>query len=382
MVWSAVGARYRELFSELVERWQAPALPRPAAAAPIKRLEVAPPVRAHLAALDHPLGLYQHARGAQPNPEHGFCTDDMARRLMVDLLHAQADPGPDVAASVISSVDFLERAWNPAPKRFRNFLDIRGRWLEQVGSEDCHGRAVQALGEMLARWTEGNLRARAGDLLEWADELIGCEAARRGGWRGDREGVFETLAARLAGAFASARSESRGAWPWPEPNVLYDNGVLPEALIVAGRALGEPEYVQLGLESLRWLVAAQTAPDGHLTPVGNRGWWPRGGRPARFDQQPIEATSLLEGARAAYNATTDPRWAETMERAYGWFLGVNDLGLALADPERGACRDGLNQDGVNENQGAESTLVWLLAVERIRELRARSVGVGAAAVGQ
>jgi glycosyltransferase involved in cell wall biosynthesis len=397
MVWSAVGARYKEVVEEIVDRWRIAAAPRPPAFAPVRRLAVAPVARFHLGEMDHPLGMHQHAVGSRANPQHGFCTDDMARRLVVDLRHAESDPAPTIKASVDWSLDFLEHAWNPSTRRFRNFRDIEGNWLEEHGSEDSHGRAVQGLGELLACWTGPDERARAADLLgkalpvglefehlrPWAYIVLGCEAARRGGWRGDTVGVFEALAGRISREFEFARTAGRNSgWPWPEPNVLYDNGVMPQALIVAGGALGEEAWVECGVEVLSWLFAAQVAPAGHLSPVGNRGWWPRGGRPARFDQQPIEAASLLEAARAAHQATGDPRWADAMERAYAWFLGANDLGLPLADPRRGTCRDGLNEDGINPNQGAESTLVWLLAAERIRELRTEDVGRQTAAVAQ
>jgi hypothetical protein len=144
---------------------------------------------------------------------------------------------------------------------------------------------------------------------------------------------------------------------------------VPEALISAGVRLERPELIAIGTSILDWLLAAETGPDGRLRPVGNRGWWPRGGHPAPWDQQPVEPASILFAAAAAFEATGEARWAQAATRAYRWFLGANEHGIALADPERGACRDGLGADGVNGNEGAESTLAWLLSVERMRELR-------------
>jgi hypothetical protein len=126
--------------------------------------------------------------------------------------------------------------------------------------------------------------------------------------------------------------------------------------------------VDAGLELLDWLIAVQTAPEGHLSPVGN-GWWPRGGKRSRFDQQPIEATSLLLASEAAFRATDRGRYRTAMERCYAWYLGGNDLGLNVADPARGAGSDGITPTGVNTNEGAESTLMWLIALEQVRTLR-------------
>ena len=343
--------------------------------------------REHLEALSDGIGIFQHADGPVPNPVHGYCTDDVARALIIDLLHAGVESGPVIAASVRRSIAFLEQAFDSVTGRFRNFLGADGTWLEAVGSEDSHARAIEALGETLARSPDLQVRATAGRLFvtglaqtlnfsyvrPWAYVILGCDAVlRRTPWALARD-VLERLATRLADAFAAGADgtggRAIGEWPWPERIVTYDNGVLTQALIVAGRRLRRDGWVELGLQSLRWLVAAQTDSDGHLAPIGNRGWWREGGVPPRFDQQPIEAVSLLEAARAAYEATGDEGWAEVMERAYEWFLGNNDLRVFLAEPERGACRDGLGPEGPSGNQGAEPTLAWLLSVERIRALR-------------
>ncbi len=350
--------------------------------------------REHLEALSDGIGIFQHADGPVPNPVHGYCTDDVARALIIDLLHARVESGPVIAASVRRSITFLEQAFDPVTGRFRNFLGADGTWLEAVGSEDSHARAIQALGETLARCPDLKVRATASRLFvaglaqtinlshvrPWAYVILGCDAVlRRAPWALARD-VLERLATRLAGAFA-AGADGRGGsaigeWPWPERIVTYDNGVLTQALIVAGRRLRRDAWVKLGLQSLRWLVAAQTDGDGHLAPIGNRGWWREGGVPPAFDQQPIEAVSLLEAARAAYEATGDEGWAEVMECAYEWFLGNNALRVFMAEPERGACRDGLGPEGPSGNQGAESTLAWLLSVERIRALRSGVPGAG------
>ncbi len=405
MIWQAVGARYRQIFADVAaaER-RAPAgrrLPVPipvlAARVPLDRVPSSPserllriPVpavaRRHLEELSDGIGVVQHAVGTTPDARHGYCTDDVARALLVDLRHSWVAPDPVTLASARRSMAFLEEAFEPHLGRFRNFRTSDGRWIEEVGSEDCHGRAVQALGTAIAAAPDPRLREAALRLFRtalpathgfralrpWAYVILGCDAALGADGAHQTRRTLALLGARLAAAFPTAAggtSVGPGAWLWPEPVVTYDNAVLPHALMVAGRRLGRPDWVALGLRVLRWLAETQTAPDGHLVPVGNQGWWRRGTRPARFDQQPIEATALLEAAAAAVDATGDPVWIELAARAYDWFVGANDLGVPVADPRTGGCYDGLGAGGRNTNQGAESTLCWLLAVERLRDLQ-------------
>jgi hypothetical protein len=319
----------------------------------------------------------------------------MARALLVDIRHAQQRPVPAIADSIRRGLDFLRHAFDAETGRFRNLRLAGGAWVAGLGSEDAHGRAVQALGHLAgALGQEPGLGLDAGAVqrvrallaaglpaagrLRWARPrayaLLGCLAALAD--PSSAESVWATARALHPQLADSVRRSQRAdpSWPWPEDAVTYDNGVLAEALVAGGLALGRPDDVTLGLQTLAWLLRAQTAPSGRLRPVGNRGWWPRGGRPARWDQQPIEPASLVSAAVEAWGATRDDRWAEAAETSLAWFLGENDLGIALADPGRGACRDGLGPDGTNPNEGAESTLAWLSAVERIRELRqARSM---------
>jgi glycosyltransferase involved in cell wall biosynthesis len=385
MVWTNVAGGYAELFQAVVSGLPRSALrPAPgerarAGAAGVlssaMRAEL-PVSRRHLDELRGPIGIFQFARGRVPDASHGYCTDDVARALRVDLRHGELQPGPIVAAAIRSDVAFIREAYEPGYGRFRNFRSADGRWLEWIGSEDAHGRAVQALGETVARCVDRAVAREARRVLldalpatlsfAWARPrayaILGCAAAHEGAR------VHATLLERLADSVRQARLTD-SAWPWPEDPCTYDNGVIAEALIVGGNERGLPAVVESGLRVLDWLVAAETGPDGLLQPIGNRGWWTRSGRRAQWDQQPIEPASLASAAVAAWAATGDEHWRDMAERAFGWFLGANSVGLAVADPDRGACRDGLGPDGLNGNEGAESTTAWLLAVERIRELR-------------
>jgi hypothetical protein len=203
---------------------------------------------------------------------------------------------------------------------------------------------------------------------------IGCAVAASVGVAGATR-TLPGLANLLRLASDTAIGDGDPDWPWPEPTLTYENGIVPRALIRAGAGLGDQPMVDRGLRLLDWLVAVQTAPAGHFSPIGNRGWWPHGGDKARYDQQPMEATALLLAAEAALEATGDPRHRSTIEWAYAWFLGRNDTGVPIALPDRGACHDGLTRSGVNANQGAESTLMWLQAVETVRAVRPSSLPI-------
>ena len=334
-------------------------------------------VRVHLDELTGPLGIYQHAQGRNPDLGQGYCTDDVARAAIVDVLHGRQLGRPAVAESLRRSLQFLADAVVPETGRFRNFRDSDGNWLERVGSADAHARAVQALGVVAGDAADERTSIAASRLLDevlpvsleldglrpWAHVVLGCTAALAGlrppvGARI----ILEALAGRLYSAF-EATSE---AWPWPEPIVTYENAILAQALIEAGAWLHSPAMVEHGLATLDWLLDAQTAAAGHLQPVGNRGWWPRGESPALFDQQPIEATAFVEACAAAWRVTGRSAWLTEMRRAYAWFSGANAVGLAVAHPAIGGCGDGLAAATVNANQGAESTLAWLTATECVR----------------
>ena len=199
-----------------------------------------------------------------------------------------------------------------------------------------------------------------------ASVLLGCDAVMQAAPSEQAALAYRAVADRLGSAF---RSRARPGWPWPETRLTYENGLPVQALIVGGRHLDSPQVLDDGLRVLDWLIIEQTRAS-HLSPIGN-GWWVRGGEKSHFDQQPIEVTALLLAAHAAYIVTGADRYRAAMERAYGWFLGQNDVGVSVAVPERGACYDGLTPRGVNRNQGAESTLMWLIASEHTRAIRAR-----------
>ena len=339
-------------------------------------------VRVHLDQLTDRTGILQHAIGWAGDPQHGYCADDVARALELDLMQSRALGWTAVAHRARSNLRFLRDGYRPADRWFSNFRRVGGEWLPDPGSEDCQGRVALALGSVLAWCPEPRLvelaRALLIDFVASVDRLgapraiastvLGLELAMDGGLPGIRE-THARLAGRLMAAFAPVTDPE---WLWPESTLTYENALLPRALISAGGRLGLPEMTATGLRSLDWLIDRQTAPEGHLSLVGN-GWWPRGGPRSRFDQQPIDATALLRACATALDATGQHKYRHTMELTYAWFLGANDAGVALADPARGAGCDGLSPHGVNSNHGAESTLMWLIAVEQMRLLRSSLV---------
>lgn len=351
-----------------------------------------PVSRRHLEELRGELGILRHATGAKPDPSHGYCVDDAARGLQVDLLHARQLGWPAVADSAALNLRFLEDALDPSSGRFRSLRDIEGAWLDGPVSDDGTGRAMLALGQAIASLPDEAMRDRAIELFgrglpaaskiksprATAALILALAAVVRASLKAgasqpalaamapDSTALMRRLATDIHARFLWSAGPG---WPWLEASLGAESALLPQALIVAGAMLKADVMLRIGLQVLDWLVSGQTATAGHLSPIGTGGW-PRGGERAQFDQQPIEATSLLLAAEAAHAATRESRYRDVMELAYGWFLGRNDLAKPMAQPGRGAAFDALTPKGVERNQGAEATLLWLIAVEHIRATRA------------
>jgi len=336
----------------------------------------------HLYRMTDSTGIFQHASFTVPNFSHGYCTDDNARALVLALmLMQQGHDSTRLKCHAAIYMAFLNHAFDSKSRRFRNFMGFDRSWLEEEGSEDCQGQALWALGLCVAQAGSGSFQRLAADLFEralpviadfaspraWAFTLLGIdEYLRRFG--GDRRAsqIRETLTDRLVQRHADAGAAD---WVWFEDSVSYANARLSHALILSGRAMGKPQVVGLGLETLRWLVGIQTSPAASFRPVGSNGFYVRGREPALFDQQPIEAQVTVSACIEAYRGTGDLFWAAEARRAFEWFLGRNDLGLAVYDSTTGGCRDGLHMDRLSQNQGAESTLAFLLALGEMQDLR-------------
>jgi hypothetical protein len=337
--------------------------------------------REHLERMTGEFGICQHAYGLTPNLGSGTCSDDVARALVVDFDHAETLGPEAVAGSVLRSLKYLEEAFNGDIGRFRNFRGASGGWLEELGSEDCHGRVMFALGQAQTRYDQTETRQRAVDLFARALPAAGnltsiramsaaslaCASLPDEVLTSEARSLLEGLSRRLLTAFSG--DACTADWPWPEEVITYDGTLPARALISAGARLEEAAMIDLGLRLFDWLLEHEIDADGQFSPIGNRGWWLRGRVKTDFDQQPIEAGSLILTAEVALSVAPKQRYLTAAERAYSWFLGANKLGIKIADPEHGGCRDGLGPDGINTNEGAESTLMWLSSLEAMRRLR-------------
>jgi len=387
MVWREVARRYLSLFNAVkAERNR---FPRPVFRTRTMNSEpweIPEPKLDHIIRLSDDVGILQHARYIVPNRFHGYCTDDNARALIAVLMGRKMIPDNESVTNLACTyISFLHHAFNEKTGRFRNFMSYDRRWLEDSGSPDSHGRAIWGLGEAVVLAESENIRDAARTLFKqalpaleefqfprtWAFALAGIHSYLNR-YSGDREvrRIRDTLAERLFTLFQNNATEQ---WPWIEDRLTYANGRIAQVLILSGRAMERDDMLQAGLRCLEWLMKIQTDPRGHFVPVGNKGWYPQGGTKARFDQQPIEALPMIEACREAYEATGDAKWTAHAQRCLEWYLGRNDLNVPLYDHKSGGCCDGLNADGPNRNQGAESTLVCLLSLLHVNRMRSSQI---------
>jgi len=334
----------------------------------------------HFLSMCDDTGLFQHAVHSVPDRYHGYCVDDNARALL--LACALNKPGEERLSEVLTArfASFVQHAWNPDTRRFRNFMSFDRRWLEDRGSEDSHGRTLWALGECARNDASASRRSWASSLFAealptveaflspraWAFTLLGldayCAATARDSFAPH---IRHLLADRLISKMAAAGTKD---WVWFEDVLAYDNARLPQSLIVTGISTGVHDYVDAGLRSLAWLMTIQKAPSGCFRPVGSDSFGHKRKPPEPFDQQPLEATATISACLAAWRADGNPEWRAGAARAFAWFLGSNDLSMPVADLETGACRDGLHCDRPNENRGGESVVSYLLSLAEIRQL--------------
>ncbi|MBI1756391.1 MAG: glycosyltransferase family 4 protein [Fimbriimonas ginsengisoli] len=387
MAWPSVALRYMALFEDVIadhEGWL-----RLAASSVSSQLvqegdeaRLAPPLNlAHLRRMTDDVGLIQHATYVVPNYSEGYCLDDNARALLLTTQLCQSGRAcPDEVAELATRyLAFVQYAFNGKNGRFRNFLGFDRKWLEDQGSDDSHGRALWALGATAARHPDFGIRALSAELFQ-----AGLSAART--FKAPRSRAFVVLGLteylrahpddesassalrRLAGAMHASLKQARSAdWVWFQDELTYGNARLPQALLLAGQTLRRPELEADGLEVLEWLVGVQQSPEGWFEPVGNAAPYRRGGEKPRYDLQPIEATDTVSAYLGAWRLTGDPIWSRRARHAFDWLLGNNPLGLPLYDSVSGGCRDGLQENGLNENQGAESTVLYHLAWAEMAE---------------
>lgn len=326
------------------------------------------PTFGHVLSMSDRIGLFEHADHAEPRREHGYCTDDMARLLLV----AVREPDRSQAVRELARTAYrFVAASQSTTGRTRNRRSANGRWTDRFGVEDCWGRSLWAFGTTARRAPEDWMRAGA---MSYFNHGVKQRSPHRRAMAFAALGAAEVvelddrhlrargLLADTVAVIGPLASDPR--WPWPETRLSYANAALPDALIAAGHALDRPEVLADGLTLLRWLLDRETL-DGHLspTPVAGAG---RGDGPGRFDQQPIEVATLAEACARAHAVTGADEWRRGVDLAIAWFAGDNDVGSVMWDAATSGGYDGLTGTGPNINQGAESTLALIATLQHLQ----------------
>lgn len=368
MRWSMIGKQYLALLGRIVE---APPIQK-RIQRPIVKMELLPDFSFdHIKRLTDDTGIVQHARYGIPNLKEGYCLDDNARALLMSLMAYSQNRDPfalDCMRIYLSYIQYMQTEEGT----FRNFLSFRRDFLDREGSEDSFGRTIWALGYLLYASPNMAYREFGKELFDnsrqhfqrlehlrgVANTVIGISYYLRC-YPGDEAllQVMKELASRLTDAYFRNRADQ---WEWFESALTYDNAVLPLSLFHAVEVSDDPLFQDVAFKTTAFLEEV-TLGKGYLSPIGSYGWYPKDGTRAMFDQQAIEVMGNVQLYFQAYNVTKEQEYLRKMFQSFLWFLGENDLRVPLYDYETGGCCDGLKQDGVNRNQGAESTLAYLIS---------------------
>lgn len=393
-VWKAVGAKYLNLVGEILER----TIDRPILQysersdsripdrSDTRILGSLPEINLqHMRVMTDGTGILQHAKYSIPDRTHGYCVDDNARALIAAAMYYSLRKDKNVIPLIQTYLSFLHYSFNPENGRFRNFMSYDRQWLEEIGSDDSHGRSIWGLGVAIQHAPRDSIRNMAVRLFldglpavesfksprSWAFVIIGLHAYME---------IFggDTMARRLRTLlaeklFALFQKGSGADWLWCEDRLTYANAKLPHALILAGQWIPDPEMFKMGIDALTWLLEKQKAAVGHLSVIGNLNWHNRDGLTSNFDQQPIEVMCLIGACAEAFRSTGEMEWLDQGQHCLDWFLGSNDLNEQIYDFKTGGCCDGIQPTGVNANQGAESTLSWLISLLSMYEILGQMV---------
>jgi len=328
------------------------------------------PVLDHLVTMTDDVGMFQHARFDIPNRSFGYCTDDVSRALIVAVEATRDRASEHIGSKLVTTyLAFLFDAQLP-DGWFHNFMGYDRRWQDQRGTHDSFGRALWGLGHCIARAPRDAWRRVAREQLDAAlPHVAGLPHLRSLAYAAlglAAVAAAEPGDARIARALRDAvtpiadayRAHAGPGWNWCEATMTYDNARLCEALVRAGVVLDDHALLRCGLEMLDF-YAGIVVENGMFVPIGNDGWYPRGGVRARFGQQPLEAAALVAASLAAFGATGDVRYQSLAAVAGDWYFGRNSQGFLMVT--NGGCRDGIDRNGVSPNMGAESTLAYLMS---------------------
>jgi hypothetical protein len=325
----------------------------------------------------------QHATYNIPNRKEGYTTDDNARALLVAILNRNVFNNESAINLINIYLSFILHAFNEETGLSRNFMSYDRTWLEEIGSEESNANVIFVSGYLIKNPPSDACLGVAKTLFDriinntlsftsprsFALILMGCifYLERFSGAREVRK-VCRTFSERLSELY---KRNSDERWKWFEPLATYNNGRLPQALLMAGKFFKNKEYVTQGLKSLNWLYEVQyDREDKHISLIGNNGWLVKGKQKAKYDQQPVEIPGLIDACYQAFQVTRDKEWITRLGIIFSWFLGNNDRNEHLYNYTTGGCFDGLSSSAAaNQNQGAESTISWLLSLHRMVWIR-------------
>lgn len=377
IAWPAVGRQYAELFERVHGVYTQTIRAELAARPPATVETVVEPTFDHVRRLTDDTGILQHAVFRTPDRFHGYCTDDNARALQVALMNQDALDALGIGHLTSRYLSFLHYAQRE-DGRFHNFMNYRREWLDDMGSEDCQGRAVWSLGQAVASYVDALDRLLVKQMLDRAlpcARLLTSPRARAFLVNGlalylqqypESPEVRRLLAENAAALAEMYGRTSRPGWLWFEEYMTYANASLPQAMLLAGQTLQNAQYAAVGRDALEFLTE-QVYERDHFSLVGNQGWLVPGKPRPAFAQQPIDACALVSAYRSAALVLEDDRYMVLARKALDWFFGANDLRIALYDFATGGCGDGLEATGANINQGAESTLCCLRAISLLAD---------------
>ncbi|MDD2299994.1 MAG: glycosyltransferase family 4 protein [Fermentimonas sp.] len=373
--WSEIGAKYNDLAGKLIIEEGLSKTEYELEDESELKFEFPPINLNHMQNMTDDTGMLQHARYSIPNRSHGYCTDDNARALLLSVMLQNDVQNVDELNRLTSIyLSFIDYSFNPEKNKFRNFMNYSRDWLDEEGTEDSSGRAIWALGYTSALTNMSNFFLHSNNIFK-----MGLGAARRlthprslayaslgltyhakAYHEPEVVGLLKEVAGKLYSWFDKTIDND---WMWHDEKVTYGNSRIPQALIFAGWYLKDDKMAKRGIKILDWLIDKQFN-EGIFSPIGNNGWLTPN-KKAQFDQQPVEASGMIDACLLAELYTKDKKYGSYALKAFSWFTGDNDIGESLYDFSTGGCRDGIMPNGVNLNQGAESTISWLMALYNI-----------------
>ena len=381
MVWKEVAERYLRLVGEVFEQKPAYSVPLTVTNPIAKIIDELPGINLHhFQVLTDDTGILQHSFFTIPDREHGYSIDDNARALIVSCLYYNLHKDEQIIRFIKIYLAFIYHAFNYENNRFRNFMSYGRTWLEEMGSEDSHARALWGLGVAVNNAPNQAIRDMAtrlfGDAITvvesftspraWSFAILGMyQYLETFGGDARVRKIQEILADKL---YTLYKENFKSDWPWFEEKLTYANATLSHGLIIAGQRTSRLDMFDTGISSLEWLIEKQISPEGHISVIGNQNWYKKNGERSIFDQQPIEIMNLIIACATAFMFTGDEKWIDKARKCFSWFLGQNDLGDQIYNYQTGGCRDGLQSQGTNANEGAESTLAWLISLITIYRL--------------